>query len=59
MIKSKSNEQSIFMSLMLGDTTQTANRNTCSEAGHLCETILDITQILCSKETLYMLDGEF
>ena len=59
MMKSKSNEQLIFTSLILGDTTQTAGRNTRSEAGHLCETILDITQILCSKETIYMLDGEF
>jgi len=59
MIKSKSSEQLIFTSLILGDTTQTADRNMCSEAGHLRETILDITQILCSKETIYMLDGEF
>jgi hypothetical protein len=47
------------MCVILGETTQTADRNTCSEAGHLLEPILDITQILCSNETIYMLDGEF
>jgi hypothetical protein len=49
----------IFTSLILGDTTQTADRDTCSEAEQLFEIILDITQILCSKETIYVLDGEF
>jgi hypothetical protein len=59
MMKSKYSEQLIFTSLILSDTTQTADRNTCCEEGHLFETILDITQILCSKETICKLDGEF
>jgi hypothetical protein len=42
-MKSKEREQLIFTTLILGDTTQTADINTCPEAGDLFETILDIT----------------
>ena len=58
-MKSKQREQLIFTALILGDTAQTADSNTCSEAGDLFETILDITKILCNKETIYRLAGEY